>query len=75
MINKFLLYAARTAGIEKHISFHTARHTASYLAKVAGISTDVIKDALGHSKFATTEGYLKSLSDDYINKEYGKLYE
>lgn len=75
LINKFLLCASRTAGIEKHISFHTARHTFAYLSKTKMVNVNVIQDALGHSKQSTTQGYLKSLSDDVINEELKRVYE
>jgi site-specific recombinase XerC len=34
----------------------------------------VIKEALGHSKSSTTEQYLQSLDDEFIDKEIDKLY-
>lgn len=75
MINNFLINAAQQAGIERHIHFHQARHTFAYLSKQKNVSTDVIKDALGHSNYATTKGYLKSLSDDHINDALKGVYE
>lgn len=75
LINKYLLNAARIAGIEKHISFHTARHTFAYLSKKKMVHVNVIQDALGHSKQSTTQGYLKSLDDDTINNALSVLYE
>lgn len=75
MINNFLINAGQQAGIETRLHFHLSRHSAAYLALVNGVSVEIIKDALGHSKFQTTQGYLKSLSDTKINEAFSKLYE
>lgn len=75
MINNFLINAAQQAGIETHVHFHQARHTFAYLSKKKMVHQSVIQDALGHSKASTTQGYLKSLDDDYINDALKGLYE
>lgn len=75
LINKYLIKAAFKAGIEVELSFHTARHTFAYLSKRKNVNANVIQDALGHQKASTTQGYLKSLDDDYINDALKGLYE
>lgn len=74
IINRNLKLAAALAGIEKKITMHMARHTfARELMKVTD-SIHVIKDALAHSKYSTTEIYLRSLGDNYLDGEMEKLY-
>lgn len=66
--NEYLKIIGNMAEVPYPITFHMARHTFAHLAKTKGVSTDVIKDALGHSDMKTTEGYLKSLDDSRINE-------
>jgi integrase/recombinase XerD len=75
LVRNFLIAACQQAGIEKHVHFHQARHTFAYLSKTKNVSVNVIQDALGHTKASTTEGYLKSLSDDIINEAVKSVYE
>jgi integrase len=73
--NEYLKIIGNMAGIPYPITFHIARHTFAYLAKTKGVSTDLIKDALGHSDMKTTEGYLKSLDDSHINEAVRSVWE
>lgn len=66
-VNKQLKKVCVLAGVKKLITFHLARHTFAYLALQKGVGYDILKDALGHTDFATTQMYLKALSDDRIN--------
>lgn len=75
MVNADLKIVARAAGIDINLTFHMARHTFAYLAKSRNVSTDVIKDALGHSDTRITEAYLKSLTDDHINSAVSVVWE
>lgn len=75
LVNLNLKRAAVISGIEKNISMHVARHSFAYLSLKRGVSRNILKDSLGHSKYATTEGYLKSLSDDEINEAVKGLYD
>ena len=68
LMNTYLNRAAILAGINRHIHFHLARHTFATIGLQKGMSLEVLKDSLGHSKFTTTVQYAKSLSDEYINK-------
>lgn len=75
LMNVRLKRVAVICGIEKDISFHIARHTFAYLTLQRGVSMEVIKDALGHTDFKTTQVYLKSFSDEQINKAVKGLYD
>jgi hypothetical protein len=50
-----------------------ARCTAANVVKESGGSIQQIKDMMGHSTTATTEYYLKSLSQETVNKTIDSL--
>lgn len=75
LINTHLKRVAVICGIDKNLSTHIARHTFAYLALTKGVSRNILKDALGHSSFRVTEGYLKSLSDESINEAVRGVYD
>lgn len=56
-LNKALADMAVRAGIEKHISFHTARHTNASLLLYQGVSITTVQKLLGHKSVRTTQGY------------------
>lgn len=74
LLNKYLKGACIMLGIDKEVSFHMARHTFATLSLYAGVDYSILKDALGHTNFSTTQGYLKSLSDDKVNKALRVVY-
>lgn len=74
IVNRNLKVVAKLAGIQTPITFHIARHTFASHLKDTSDNIHVIKDALGHSDSRTTELYLKSLSDERLDKEMDKLY-
>jgi integrase/recombinase XerD len=57
--------------IEKSCTTYTARHTFSTRLMRMGVSTQFIKESLGHSSVAVTENYLSDFSDEiklsYVN--------
>ena len=61
--NKYLEQWTAAAGIEKHITWHCARHTVgTLLATIAaekGLSQQVIMDTLGHTSMRMTERYIR----------------
>ena len=58
--------------IEQKIGTYSARHSFSTILKRKGVSTEFIKEALGHSSMVTTENYLDSFTDD-VKLEYANL--
>ena len=74
IINRNLKVVAGLAKIDKHLTFHIARHTFAFLLKQKTQSIHVIQDSLGHSDARTTQMYLKSLDDEVLDIEMEKLY-
>lgn len=68
--NKDLRKLATKAGIEKKISFHTARHTFATRALKKGMRIEYVSKLLGHASVKTTEIYAK-----IVNKELDKAME
>ena len=58
-INTTLRKLAKRVGIEKRISFHSARRTFATLAKMQGVSDFALKNYMGHSNYRMTERYTK----------------
>lgn len=50
--------------IEQKIGTYAAMHSFSTVMKRQGVSTEFIKESLGHSSVAVTENYLDSFDDD-----------
>lgn len=75
LINTHLKRVAIICGIEKNLSTHLSRHTFAYLSLKRGVKIEILKDALGHSDFKTTQMYLKSFSEDEINEAVKGLYD
>ena len=57
----FLTKWMRTAGIEKHITFHCARHTFAVMMIELGTDLYVTSKLLGHRKIETTQVYTRVL--------------
>lgn len=58
--------------IEQKIGTYSARHSFSTVLKRKGVSTEFIKESLGHSSLVTTENYLDSFTDD-VKLRYASL--
>lgn len=56
-INKELLRITKIAGLSKHISFHTARHTNATLLIYNGLNITTVQKILGHKNVKTTQIY------------------
>lgn len=56
-INKELHVIARLAGLQKHITFHTARHTNATLLIYRGVNITTVQKLLGHKNVRTTQVY------------------
>lgn len=56
-VNKDLKKIGVLAKIEKHFSFHTARHTNATLLIYNGAQITTVQKLLGHQSVKTTQGY------------------
>lgn len=56
-VNKDLNVLAKLAGIDKRISFHTARHTNATLLIYSGANITTVQKLLGHKSVKTTQVY------------------
>ena len=63
-INKNLKFLAKKAEINKHISFHTSRHTWATRALRKGISIDKVSKLMGHSAILQTQIYAKIVNSE-----------
>jgi len=63
-INKNLKTLAETAKLNKHISFHTSRHTWATRALRKGISIDKVSKLMGHSQIKETMIYAKIVNEE-----------
>lgn len=63
-VNKRMEIVGNELKIEQKIGTYSARHTFSTILKRKGVSTEFIKESLGHSSVAITENYLDSFTDD-----------
>ncbi len=71
-VNKRMENIRQELGIEQKIGTYAARHTFSTVMKRRGVSTEFIKESLGHSSIAVTENYLDSFNDD-VKLDYTKF--
>lgn len=74
-INQSLELICLKAGINKKITTYSARHTFSNLLKRSGVSTDMIKDLLGHSEIRTTQAYLAKFDNSALSDVADKITE
>lgn len=56
-LNKQLIRIGQLAGIDKHFSFHSARHTNATLLIYKGANITTVQKLLGHRDLATTQIY------------------
>ncbi len=73
--NKQLKEIADIQGVNKSISSYSIRHSFATNLKFAGVSTDVISDAMGHANVEITQAYLKTYSNEVVDNEMRKLLE
>lgn len=69
--NKELEYICKLVGIEKHISFHVARHTNATLLLYKGTPITTVQKLLGHRNISTTQVYTEVLNATIV-KDLGK---
>lgn len=72
-INRYIKDIAILCHIDKHITFHTSRHTfASTVTLANNISIEVVSKMLGHTNTRMTSHYAK-LIDKYIGEQMDKV--
>jgi site-specific recombinase XerD len=60
------------AGIDKHITFHSGRHTFAIMALEVGIPIEVVSNILGHSNLGITQIYARVV-DQQKTREMAKM--
>ena len=65
-LNEIVSDWAKSAGITKHISFHTSRHTNATLLISYGADLYTVKALLGHKDIETTQIYAKIIDDKKV---------
>lgn len=66
LINKELIRIGKLARMEKHFSFHSARHTNASLLIYQGAQITTVQKLLGHRNIKTTQGYSNIFSDTIV---------
>lgn len=64
--NKQLAAIAQSAGIKKHFTFHTARHTCATLLIHQGVPITTVQKLLGHTSVKTTQIYSEVIPNTLI---------
>lgn len=72
--NANLRELAQICGIEEKLTSYVARHSFATHAESVDIPIRVISNMLGHSKLATTEIYLKSLSQSKLDDFQDQIF-
>lgn len=65
-VNKILKSAAVRLGINKRISFHTARHTNATLLIYEGVNITTVQKLLGHQSVKTTQIYADVMNETLV---------
>lgn len=71
-VNRCLKEIAKMAGIDKPVTFHTARHTNATYLLYAGANVTTVQKILGHKKLQTTQIYSKVM-DKTVVKELSAI--
>lgn len=64
LINKNLKALAKSAKVEKRLSFHISRHTFAVMALRKGISIDKVSKLMAHAAIRETQVYAKIVSEE-----------
>ena len=73
--NSYLKVIAKTCGVHKHITFHTARHTfATTVTLSNGVPIETVSKMLGHTKLSTTQIYARVLQKK-VGEDMGVLIQ
>jgi site-specific recombinase XerD len=65
-VNRILTRISQLAGVNKHFSFHSARHTNATLLIYKGASITTVQKLLGHRNISTTQIYSKVLESTIV---------
>ena len=68
ILRRYLRPAARAAGIEKRIGWHTVRHSYSSFLRSVGAELKVMQELLRHSSFRSTLDVYTQVPDDYFRQ-------
>jgi integrase len=68
MINTYIKDVADAVKIPVKVTTYVSRHSFSTVLKRSGVSTEFIKESLGHSSLNTTEKYLAGFEDEEQRK-------
>jgi site-specific recombinase XerD len=72
-LNSYLKEIADLCGIEKHLTFHLARHTfATTVTLAKGVSMETVSKMLGHTSIRTTQIYAR-ITDSKIGNDMTEL--
>ena len=63
-VNKDLVKLTKLAKIDKHIHFHTSRHTFATRALRKGMRIEYVSKLMGHSNIKTTQIYAKIVNEE-----------
>ena len=66
-VNKELIRIGKLAGIQKHFSFHSARHTNATLLIYKGVNITTVQKLLGHRNISTTQIYSEVMASTIVN--------
>lgn len=73
--NQYLKVVAQTAGVDKPITTHWARHTGATMLLNAGVNMETVAKILGHSSTRITRSTYAKLLDDTVGREMEKAEE
>ena len=65
-VNKDLIRIGKLAGIQKHFSFHSARHTNATLLIYKGVNITTVQKLLGHRNISTTQIYSEVMGSTIV---------
>lgn len=74
IVNKNLKKLAKLCGINKNITFHTARHSFADISRTSDISVYDISKMLGHSSINITQNYLNSIDQERMDEAFRRVY-
>lgn len=67
-VDKRLEAISRLAGLRKHFSFHSARHTNATLLLMQGVNVTTVQRLLGHKNVKTTMNYCEVINQTIIKE-------